>query len=326
MSENRLPIIETENRSFSNNKILPTSRRMRERELQAKFERLWLIDPERFNPLRNCLEKERLERTWQLLTTYVDLSHKLAADIGCGAGIFSRRLRDGGARVDAIDIAENALKQFEDRQNITLRCETMPDTCLPDEHYDVIVCTELIAELPKEDHRLFFAELSRLIKANGVVICSTPIDIDTDGAVELLIDLAQTEFDILADTLSYHALYLRLKRFFAAPALFIQGWKDHDVKQRELTSRRGFNKWWYGFNASPPLSWLWYVIEPITRPLLRYLNTSPRLMLFLEKVCRFLSDQKGLSHYLFLAKRRPLPSIDANDIPIERPRRKQVWE
>jgi hypothetical protein len=43
------------------------SRLTRRRELQAKFERLWLLEPEQFNPLRNCMQRERLERTYQLI-------------------------------------------------------------------------------------------------------------------------------------------------------------------------------------------------------------------------------------------------------------------
>ncbi len=151
--------------------------------MQAKFERLWLLDPQSFNPLRNCMERERLERTWLLLNRHVNPSAKETADIGCGAGVFCRRLRDAGARVKAIDIAENALKCFkaEDSHNIELKQDAMPDTSLSDHSYDIIICTELIAQLSRDDYRLFFAELSRLIRPDGYLVCSSPIDIYSEG-------------------------------------------------------------------------------------------------------------------------------------------------
>ena len=230
MTENRLNVIPagTPQDPSANEQFFSGKRKAQSRELQAKFERLWLTDPERFNPLRNCIERERLERTWELLTEYLDLANKQAVDLGCAAGVFSRRLRDHGALVEAVDIAENALKFFEKSGSggIKLKRDAMPDTSLPDHQYDVIICTELIAELPKEEHRLFFAELSRLIKSDGHLICSSAIDIDSEGGVDKLIELAQTEFDILEERASYHSLYIRLKRFFEAPSQFIEGWRN----------------------------------------------------------------------------------------------------
>lgn len=329
MAENRLNIIQSESQDRSSfESAAPLSRNARQREMKARYERAWLTNPERFNPLRNCMERERLDRTEQFITKHIDLVNKQTADIGSGAGVFSRRLRDLGAQVEAIDIAENALKLFEKNgsEGIKLKQDAMPDTSLPDHFYDLIVCTELIAEIPKEDYRLFFAELSRLIKGEGHLVCSSSIDIDTDGGVEKLAGLAQTEFEILDDESSYHALYLRVKRFFEAPAFFSQGWKKQESRSKELSSRRGLNKGWYWLNSSPAFGWFWTLIEPCTRPIHRFLKNSRRFMLFLEKICRFTSDQAGVSHYLFIAKRRPIRSVDPSDIPIEKPHRKEIWD
>lgn len=328
MAESRLNIISVDSSQNSSEQFQGSSRSARLREMQAKFERLWLIDPERFNPLRNCMQRNRLERTWQLVTQHADIAGKQVADIGCGAGIFSRRLRDAGAHVEAVDIAENALKHFKekDAEHIQLKQSAMPATTLPDHAYDLIVCTELIAELPPEDYRLFFAELSRLIKADGHLVCSSDIDIDSVGGVERLVELAQTEFDLVEAVASYHALYLRIKRFFDAPFLFIKGWQNPDFRHKELASRRGLNRLWFWLNTTPLFIWLWYIIEPCTRPILKFLKNQTSLLLWLEKICRFLSDQDGISHYLFIAKRRPIKVFDSKDIPIEKPRRKEVWD
>lgn len=322
MTENRLNII-----NVSSSKAYSSSRINRQKELQAKFERLWLTDPEQFNPLRNCLERERIERIWTLLTQTVNLQHKQAVDIGCGAGVLSRRLRDAEADVTAVDIAENALKrmQNEEFRQITLKQDAMPTTSLLDQHYDVIVCTELIAELPKEDYRLFFAELARLIKPDGYLVCSSAIDIRSDEGVQRLLDLAHTEFDVIQSTTSYHALFIRLKHFFEAPSRFIAAWQDPHLKQKELQARTGLRRWRFWLQTSPFFIWLWYALKPLTRPILRMFKNNRSWLLRLEKICRFVWDEKGTSHYIFLAKRHPLQRIDPKDIPIEKPKRKEIW-
>lgn len=325
MTENRLNIINVSSEISSPPYPTPNTRI---KELQAKFERLWLVDPERFNPLRNCLERERLDRTWLLMVKHISPANQLTVDIGCAAGVFSRRLREAGAKVDAVDIAENALKKFKeiDAEHIQLKQDAMPSTHLPDQRYRLVICTELIAEIPPEDYRLFFAELARLIQPDGYLVCSSPIDIDSVGGIERLMELAQTEFDIIEDLASYHALYLKIKRFFKAPSRFIEGWQNPDFKRKEMASLRGLSRLWFWLNTSPFFIWLWYIIEPCTRPIQKFLNSSPRFLLFLEKICHFLWDQDGVSHYLFIAKRRSLPSFTPEEVPIEKPKRKEVWD
>lgn len=328
MAENRLNIIKVLSEDPTTHSY-QNSQNRRKKEREAKFERLWLIDPERFNPLRNCMERERIKRTWQLLIRHVTLAdHPKVVDIGCAAGVFSRRLRDAGAQVDAIDIAENALKQFrqEGAQNITLKQEVMPQTSLTDEGYDAIICTELIAELNKEEYRLFFAELSRLIKANGYLICSSPIDIYTTDGVERLKELAQTEFDIVEEKMSYHALYLRLKYLLLSPSRFVKGWQSKEDKTREISRLKGISRLWYQLNSSFFLAWWWWICTFLLSPVNRGLNNNTKILLFLEKICCFISNKEGISHYLFIAKRRPLPSFNPEEVPLERPKRKEVWD
>src|SRR5438105_4149210 len=102
MTENRLNIIKeasdspnsrvssdspvSSNFSDSSNSSYQNTRNARSKVLQAKFERLWLVDPEQFNPMRNCIERERIERTWQLLNKHVSFPGQSAVDIGCAAG------------------------------------------------------------------------------------------------------------------------------------------------------------------------------------------------------------------------------------------------
>ncbi|WP_068468017.1 class I SAM-dependent methyltransferase [Candidatus Protochlamydia phocaeensis] len=328
MANNRLNILEVGPGSPQTNGSSIPSRLARKKEMQAKFERLWLLDPEQFNPLRNCMQRERLDRTWALLTQHISLEGKHIADIGCGAGIFSRRMRDGGAHIEAVDIAENALKRLrqEDMRHIEAKQEAMPMTQLPDQGYDIVVCTEIVAELSRDDYRLFFAELARLVKPDGYIVCSTPIDIDSEGGVERLTGLAQTEFDIVDAKPSYHALFIRLKRWLELPINLTKAWQDPRFREEELAKRRGLSRWWFYSQTSFFFIWIWFAFAYLVHPLLSYLRKNRWLLLQIEKICQFIWDESGISHYIFLAKLRPLATVDPKEIPIEKPKRKEIWE
>lgn len=328
MSERRFSIVQDPFHKTSSSPRFFSSRAARYKELEAKFERLWLINPEQFNPLRNCMQKDRLDRTWRLIQGYLSLNNIKAVDIGCAAGVFSRQLRDAGAEVDAVDIAENALKYLRqnDMQNIKDQRDTMPATSLPGDHYDLVVCNEVIADLPPEDFRLFFSELSRLVKSTGHVVCSTPLDIHTIGASQRFIDLAKTELDLLDCIPSYHALYLRLKKICHVPRLYVKAWNDPNQWERDIKERKGFKYWMFWLNTTPIMIWLWLGLGLVTKPLLHLLNTNTRLLLMLEKICYFIQGENGLSHLILIGKRRPLMPEEPDEAPIERPKKKEIWE
>ncbi|MDP1881121.1 MAG: class I SAM-dependent methyltransferase [Parachlamydiaceae bacterium] len=299
------------------------------KEIQAIFERRWLLNPEAFDPLRNCMTRECLERTWSLLIQTINPLEKKAVDIGCGMGVLSKRLHEAKvSQITVLDIAENALKRLKETnlENIQYACEAMPFTTLADQHYDIIICTDLIGEIPQEYHRLFFAELSRLISADGDLVFSSSIDIDSEGGVDKLKELIKTEFDLTHEILSFHVLYLRLKKLLRYPYLCTEGWSDLTFREKELNQRKGLNRAWYWINTTPILVWLWYVMNPIAHRLLHILKNNRTILLFLEKICHFISDQDGISHVIFIAKRRSLQPINPKDIPITKPGKKEIWE
>jgi 2-polyprenyl-3-methyl-5-hydroxy-6-metoxy-1,4-benzoquinol methylase len=298
------------------------------KEMEAKYERMWLLNPEQFNPLRNCMHRERLERTWQLMHKHSAIINKKIVDLGCGAGVFSRRLHEAGAHLQSVDIAHNALKEFQKQGSagIELIQDAMPQTSLRDYSYDSVVCMELIAELPPTDYRLFFAELTRLVKPDGVVICSSEIDIYSEGAVEKLRELAQTEFTIIEEVFSYHRLHIQWKHFLAFPSEVIDAWRSPIVKETKISARKGWNRLWFKVNSSSFLIWLWFLGSPVANFFLSRLKNSRWMLLKMEKWSRFFWDADGISNYLFIAKRRPLPALAPENIPLEKPKRKEIWE
>lgn len=331
MENKRLKVVETDNQI--NNKNENTSshsnRKMQRKAVQARFDRLWLIDPEHMDPCRNCMERERIDRTMTLIQSTCSLKDKLVADLGCGSGVLTRKIRDEGAQVDAVDISGNALKILQENQmhNINAIQDYVPMTTLKDDGYDLIISTELVALLPEDEFRLYFSELARLVKLDGYVVCSTEIDINSEDALQKFANLAETEFKIEKWVLSYHLCYLRVVDFFKAPARFARAASDNEYRSREINKRYGINQWWFRLNSTKGPAFLWSLIQYPFKPILGLLSQNKTVLLCLEKVCSFLWNQSGISHAIFIGQRRPmLEVLPKDEIPREIKHKKQLWE
>ena len=254
MKNNPLGIIKTEPANAPEVRRMTGGRAARVQETKAHLDRQWLINPEQFNPNRNSLERERIERTWRIIQRWINPRGKLVVDLGCGSGTLAYRLRDAGAHVTALDASANALKCLQsDTTNIRTLVDCLPITSLQDSAYDLAICTDVIAELPPPEQRLLISEMYRIIKPDGLAICSTALDIDTDYATESFLSLAKTEFEIIDWGCSHHALYMRMNRLLGK------------------------------VNAS---------LE------------SRKALLAMEKICKGLWQERGISHALWAGKRR----------------------
>ena len=296
---------------------------------QAKFERLWLLHPEQFNPERNALSRNRLELTWNLMEQLGPFSEKTTADLGVGAGVLTQRLAKAGATVHAVDIARNALKRLQEKElpHVLPICDYVPSTSLPDNSYDLILCTELIGSLPHEEHRLLFSELARLIKKDGTLICSTALDVDSEDVLERFLSLLETEFKIEKAIFSYHALYINLLAFLKAPSCFLKAWKDPEYRNYKLSSRRGFYRRWFEIQSTTPWAPCWKLVNWFCQPLARKFGQSKQSLKVLERICRCLKPNSGISQIFVQAKKRPLVMpVPENEQPKERKGKKEVWE
>lgn len=325
MSNNPLHVIAVDEKP---NSSLP-SQQGRKQEAEAIFEKKWHHDPNQFNPHRNSQERERITRTWALLIQFFSPANTIVADLGCGWGIFSHQLRDAGAEVHAVDISSLALNKLKEKNtdNIKTFQQYIPRTTLKDDFYDLVMSTDVIAYLHKDEYRLFFAELSRLIKPDGYMICSTPLDINTEDPLERLIAMAETEFIIEQWQLSHHKWTIRLHDFFKAPARFVRGWKKKSYRDQQLSMRHSISYWWFRINSTLPLACLWWGISLLTAPVANFINQKRSLLLFLEKACRFIESESGISHAIFIGKRKPIqPPLPEEELPKERKHKKQLWE
>jgi 2-polyprenyl-3-methyl-5-hydroxy-6-metoxy-1,4-benzoquinol methylase len=177
---------------------------------EERLENLWSQSPEMFDPSRNCREIERIERTWNLIRKIPHLEQKVVIDVGCGKGLIAKRLKNLGATVHVLDGSLIPLNNLQN-EGITTIHDYLPKTKLKEGYYDIVICTDVIALLPPQEHRLLMLELSRIVKKEGFVVCSTGLDIHSEDALEIFQALLQTEFDIDECLLSYHALHIKIR-------------------------------------------------------------------------------------------------------------------
>jgi len=321
-----LKIIQTDSKKPNDTTSNKQTRRL---EIQAVMERLWREDPRQFNPERDCIQLQRIQRTSQAILDTIALENRFAADLGCGEGHFSRILRDHGCTVHAIDIASKALECVKANgvQNITPIQDCLPMTKLQDNSYDIVVCTEVIGYLEPVEYRMLMSELARLVKTEGFVVCSTALDIDTEAPLQNFATLADTEFNIEKWVLSHHRLWIKVCRCLEAPSRLVQASHNHEFRQKLLAEKSPLTRWWFRLNTNRPFSWLWKGTNLIAAPMANGIKQSSWIMKRLESVCRFLWNDSGISHALFIGKRRPLAfPVKPGEIPQERKQKREVWE
>lgn len=325
MDREPLKVVATERKSGGEE---ATQKRNLRVEAEAKFDRLWHSEPERFDYSGNEKEKLRLLRTLELIEEKSSISGKSIVDLGCGKGYLAREMAKGGAcRVDAVDISKLALKELEGDKGEVIhpRCDYVPRTLLDDESYDIVIATELIAELDESQYRLFFSELARLVKREGFVVCSTAIDLSSEDALQRFADLASTELEVIKWRFSYHYLAIKFADFFAAPSRFLRAASDPRFRKEMLKSSTPLSKWWFRINSSKPLSFFWRLLAPLSSPLSRLFVSNRPLLLALERATKALFSESGISDALFIAKRRPL-AFPPEKRPHELKHKKEVWE
>lgn len=231
--------------------------------------------------------------------------------------------------MDAVDIAGQALERIriKNAPGITPIQDCLPSTRLEDDAYDLVLCTETIGYLNSKEYRMLFAELSRLVKKDGLAVCSTSLDFKTDNALERFAALAETEFEIEHWILRYDLLWTVCCRFFEAPGFFLKISKDEFERNKLLSKKRFPGKVLFKLNTSKPGAFFWKLVSYASNPIAAQLRQSSLLVDFFEKITKFLWDESGITYALFLGARRPLTfPLPTNEIPLEIKHKRQVWE
>lgn len=326
MKNNPLHIVFTEN--ITPSKVI-LNKKSRRDEIREQMDLLWQLNPEKFDPQQDCIEKKRIQSTFDAIASFGDLSKAIVVDIGCGNGTLARMIRDAGGNIDAVDVSPIALSELSKKniQGINLIQDCLPTTKLLDKAYDIVICTEVIGYLNPSEYRMAMAELARLVKKEGVLVCSTSLDINTENPLDRFAALGETEFNIDEWLLDYHRLLIRLRNFFEKPARYAKAGGDLKFKEAELKKKKGLSRKWFAFNSSRIITPCWKLIAFFTRPIQSYLRTSTRTMSALERLSRFIWSDEGISHATFIGKLRPLSfPVKEDRAPRELNHKRQVWE
>jgi 2-polyprenyl-3-methyl-5-hydroxy-6-metoxy-1,4-benzoquinol methylase len=105
------------------------------------------------------------------------VKNKTVADIACGTGYGTEILMNEG-KADAvlgIDISPETIvyaKKNHMQRGVSFICQPGEDTQITSESLDVIISFETIEHV--EDDKSLLTEFSRILKENGLLICSTP--------------------------------------------------------------------------------------------------------------------------------------------------------
>jgi len=122
-------------------------------------------------------DKERWNKKYQnslvpqnvlsVVERYLDeVKGKKALDIACGMGRHSKYLAEKGFEVDALDIAEVAIAQLQNIENINAQVVDFDTYRLKENSYDLIVCTYFL-------ERKLFPKIELALKEGGIVIFET---------------------------------------------------------------------------------------------------------------------------------------------------------
>lgn len=240
---------------------IPSSRHARKKLYIAKTEELWQEQPDKYLPDRHLIDTLRIERSWSLLQSHLTKEALAILDLGCGFSPLAKFLDNH--QLTFLDSSSQALKNFPGKKILH---DALPITKLDEEQYDLVICTDLIAELFPQDYRLAMGEIARLMTKDGKALISTPLDIHSLDALEKFLALLDTEFEIISLSKSYHRLAVswleRLKR--------------------------------------------WKFLRKFSTLGSQHLKRSRKTILWLEKISHFLWDEDAVSHVIVLVKRKPL--------------------
>lgn len=266
-----------------------TGRERFEAETRLRCEQAW-AEKRDFS----ILENERIRRT-QAILSKLSLKGKAVADLGCGDSPFDLE----GSCVTALDAAQGALDRCPPgRKRIR---GSLPYVRLPEESFDAVLLTDVIAEIDPHLYRLLLSEASILMKKEAFCICSTELDFTSEDPLGYFLSLLRTEFEILEVLKSYHRLYIYLRHCLDAPACFVHAAADPSYRQCEMEKRKGVSRLWFYLNSLKWISFFWRLFMPLKKK-----AHSRPLLLFLERFSEILWGEGALSHVIVLCKRKSL--------------------
>jgi 2-polyprenyl-3-methyl-5-hydroxy-6-metoxy-1,4-benzoquinol methylase len=140
---------------------------------RAYYESLWEGVPEGLAPADMHLREAFLLERVGVMRGKMDRPLRVL-DIGCGEGCFAEALARDGARVVAIDVAEEPLRRARARHPALDMRLVEPEAPLPlkDASFDVVWAGETLEHVL--DTSRWLSEVRRVLRSGGLVLLSTP--------------------------------------------------------------------------------------------------------------------------------------------------------
>ena len=128
------------------------------------------------NPTRRWLHRSRRARIEATLRRVAGHGGGRALEIGPGSGVYLPLLCELFQSVMASDVEEAFLVQAreisKEHPNLEAVADDITASRLPDDHFDVILCSEVVEHIP--DSAAALRTMRRLLKPGGTLVLSTP--------------------------------------------------------------------------------------------------------------------------------------------------------
>ncbi|WP_313809053.1 bifunctional 2-polyprenyl-6-hydroxyphenol methylase/3-demethylubiquinol 3-O-methyltransferase UbiG [Sphingobium sp.] len=130
----------------------------------------------RLNPVRLRYIREAIDHHWPGHSqSFRPLAGRRALDVGCGAGLLAEPLARMGARLTALDAAEENIavaRRHAQGQDLSIDYRATPVEQLAETGFDLVTSMEVIEHVT--DPAAFIAALAEKLAPTGLLILSTP--------------------------------------------------------------------------------------------------------------------------------------------------------
>lgn len=155
-------------------------------------------------------------------------------DVGCGNGTaVTYKLAEAGYNVHAIDVHKESIEYAARNNryaNLHFELQDVEDL-IPTNKYDVVVCSDIVEHLPAP--RCVLRRLSRMVKPDGLVICTIPNGYGPFELERKILDgLRLTNIILRA-----HAFYLKITHYVPEPCEHLP-YNDESIHLQFFTYKR----------------------------------------------------------------------------------------